>query len=88
MTGRLDGRTAIVTGASRGLGRAIALALAAGSAVWAVRQNQAYAAWVNHTYEVERAIAEGKITRDPGPARFEGGMRFDGKGGGTVEIGL
>ena len=37
---------------------------------------------------VERAIAEGKITRDPGPARFEGGMRFDGKGGGTVEIGL
>ncbi|GBE65586.1 short-chain dehydrogenase [Mycobacterium sp. MFM001] len=29
MTGRLDGRAAIVTGASRGLGRAIALALAA-----------------------------------------------------------
>lgn len=29
MTGRLAGRAAIVTGASRGLGRAIALALAA-----------------------------------------------------------
>lgn len=28
MTGRLTGRAAIVTGASRGLGRAIALALA------------------------------------------------------------
>ena len=36
MTGRLDGRTAIVTGASRGLGRAIAGALAAEGAAVAV----------------------------------------------------
>ena len=36
MTGRLDGRAAIVTGASRGLGRAIALALAARGAAVAV----------------------------------------------------
>lgn len=36
MTGRLDGRAAIVTGASRGLGRAIALALAAEGAAVAV----------------------------------------------------
>ncbi|BCO37224.1 NAD(P)-dependent oxidoreductase [Mycobacterium heckeshornense] len=36
MTGRLDGRSAIVTGASRGLGRAIALALAAEGAAVAV----------------------------------------------------
>ena len=36
MTGRLDGRTAIVTGASRGLGRSIALALAAEGAAVAV----------------------------------------------------
>ncbi|WP_297847466.1 SDR family NAD(P)-dependent oxidoreductase [Mycobacterium sp.] len=36
MTGRLAGRTAIVTGASRGLGRAIALALAAEGAAVAV----------------------------------------------------
>ncbi|BBZ10004.1 hypothetical protein MBRA_01990 [Mycobacterium branderi] len=36
MIGRLDGRAAIVTGASRGLGRAIALALAAEGAAVAV----------------------------------------------------
>ena len=36
MTGRLDGRTAIVTGASRGLGRAIAIALASAGAAVAV----------------------------------------------------
>ncbi|ORV18027.1 SDR family NAD(P)-dependent oxidoreductase [Mycobacterium celatum] len=36
MTGRLDGRAAIVTGASRGLGRAIALAIAAEGAAVAV----------------------------------------------------
>lgn len=36
MTGRLEGRTAIVTGASRGLGRAMALALAAEGAGVAV----------------------------------------------------
>ncbi len=36
MTGRLDGRAAIVTGASRGLGRAIALALASEGAAVAV----------------------------------------------------
>jgi 7-alpha-hydroxysteroid dehydrogenase len=36
MTGRLDGRAAIVTGASRGLGRAIALALASEAATVAV----------------------------------------------------
>ncbi|WP_292991551.1 SDR family NAD(P)-dependent oxidoreductase [Mycobacterium sp.] len=36
MTGRLDGRSAIVTGASRGLGREIALALAADGAAVAV----------------------------------------------------
>ena len=36
MTGRLAGRTAIVTGASRGLGRSIALALAADGAAVAV----------------------------------------------------
>lgn len=36
MTGRLDGRAAIVTGASRGLGRAIALALAGEGAAVAV----------------------------------------------------
>lgn len=36
MTGRLDGRAAIVTGASRGLGRATALALAAEGAAVAV----------------------------------------------------
>lgn len=36
MTGRLDGRSAIVTGASRGLGRDIALALAADGATVAV----------------------------------------------------
>ncbi|MDT5143631.1 MAG: 7-alpha-hydroxysteroid dehydrogenase, partial [Mycobacterium sp.] len=36
MTGRLDDRAAIVTGASRGLGRAIALALAAEGAAVAV----------------------------------------------------
>lgn len=36
MTARLDGRTAIVTGASRGLGRSIALALAAEGAKVAV----------------------------------------------------
>ncbi len=34
MTGRLAGRTAIVTGASRGLGRATALALAAEARRW------------------------------------------------------
>jgi 7-alpha-hydroxysteroid dehydrogenase len=36
VTGRLDGRAAIVTGASRGLGRAIALALASEGAAVAV----------------------------------------------------
>src|SRR6201995_3759285 len=36
VTGRLDGRAAIVTGASRGLGREIALALAAEGASVAV----------------------------------------------------
>ncbi|HME76861.1 MAG TPA: SDR family oxidoreductase [Mycobacterium sp.] len=36
MTGRLDGRTAIVTGASRGLGRTIAIALASAGAAVAV----------------------------------------------------
>jgi 7-alpha-hydroxysteroid dehydrogenase len=36
VTGRLDGRAAIVTGASRGLGRAIALALASAGAAVAV----------------------------------------------------
>ncbi|MFZ1176056.1 MAG: SDR family NAD(P)-dependent oxidoreductase, partial [Mycobacterium sp.] len=36
MTGRLGGRAAIVTGGSRGLGRAIALALAADGAAVAV----------------------------------------------------
>ena len=36
MTGRLQGRAAIVTGASRGLGRAIALALASDGAAVAV----------------------------------------------------
>ena len=36
MTGRLEGRAAIVTGASRGLGREIALALAADGAAVAV----------------------------------------------------
>ena len=41
MTGRLAGRTAIVTGASRGLGRATALALAAeGAAVAVVARTQ------------------------------------------------
>ncbi len=36
MTGRLDGRAAVVTGASRGLGRAIAIALASAGAAVAV----------------------------------------------------
>jgi len=36
VTGRLDGRAAIVTGASRGLGRAIAVALASEGAAVAV----------------------------------------------------
>jgi len=36
VSGRLDGRAAIVTGASRGLGREIALALAADGAAVAV----------------------------------------------------
>ncbi|MGC2346262.1 MAG: SDR family NAD(P)-dependent oxidoreductase, partial [Mycobacterium sp.] len=41
MTARLDGHTAIVTGASRGLGRAIAVALAAeGSAVAVVGRTE------------------------------------------------
>jgi len=36
----------------------LTLALAAGTAVWAVSQNQRYARQVNHTYEAAKAISE------------------------------
>jgi hypothetical protein len=37
---------------------------------------------------VDAAIAQGKLVKDPGPARFDGGMRFGPNGGGLIETAL
>jgi len=41
-----------------------AVALAAGAAVWSARENQTFSQRVNHTYEVQRAIGDLRVTAE------------------------
>lgn len=42
----------------------VAVAIAAGAAVWSVRQNQTFSQRVNHTYQVEQAITDLRVTAE------------------------
>ena len=56
-----------------------AVALAGASAVWAVRENQAFSEAVTHTYQVERAIAEFRVSLERLEASRRGYMLEPGE---------
>ena len=70
MSGRLDGKVSVITGAGQGIGRAAALAFAAaGSTVWAVDRN----ATTLDTLKAEQPLVETRVldvTDGPDIARF------------------